>query len=75
MASRISPWTWPVLALSSPVLVPKLLKRNRVFKANRNRAEKLNRQRITGSRDTGASRPGFPRLDGARGRKSRRGLS
>ncbi len=48
MASRILPWTWPVLALSSPVLVPKLLKRNRVFKANRNRAEKLNRQRITG---------------------------
>ena len=47
MASRISPWTWPVLALSSPVLVPKLLKRNRVFKANRNRAEKLNRQRIS----------------------------
>ena len=46
MATRISPWTWPVLALSSPVLIPKLMKRNRAFKQNRSRAEKLNGQRL-----------------------------
>ena len=46
MASRMSPWTWPVLALASPVLVPKMLRRNRAFKQNRSRAEKLNRERI-----------------------------
>jgi 7,8-dihydropterin-6-yl-methyl-4-(beta-D-ribofuranosyl)aminobenzene 5'-phosphate synthase len=37
---------WPALALSSPVLVPKLLHRNRVFKRDLGRAENLNRQRI-----------------------------
>jgi len=42
----MSPWTWPVLALASPVVVPKLLRRNHVFKQNRSRAEKLNRKRI-----------------------------
>ncbi len=46
MAARISPLMWPVLALASPILVPKMLHRNRVFKENRSRAENLNRQRI-----------------------------
>lgn len=46
MASRISPLMWPLLALASPVLVPKMLRRNRIFKENRNRAESLNRRRI-----------------------------
>ena len=44
--SRISPLTWPLLALSSPVLVPRMLRRNSTFKKNRNRAETLNRERI-----------------------------
>jgi 7,8-dihydropterin-6-yl-methyl-4-(beta-D-ribofuranosyl)aminobenzene 5'-phosphate synthase len=46
MASRISPLMWPLLALASPVLVPKMLRRNRAFKVNRSRADSLNRQRI-----------------------------
>jgi 7,8-dihydropterin-6-yl-methyl-4-(beta-D-ribofuranosyl)aminobenzene 5'-phosphate synthase len=46
MASRISLLMWPLLALASPVLLPKMLCRNRIFKKNRNRAESLNRQRI-----------------------------
>lgn len=37
---------WPVLALASPVLVPKMLWQNRTFKANRDWAEKTNRERI-----------------------------
>jgi len=44
--SRISPLMWPVLLLASPVLVPRMLFRNRVFKKNRSRAEILNRERI-----------------------------
>lgn len=46
MSSRISPLMWPLLALASPVLVPKMLRRNRIFKENRSRAESLNRRRI-----------------------------
>jgi 7,8-dihydropterin-6-yl-methyl-4-(beta-D-ribofuranosyl)aminobenzene 5'-phosphate synthase len=49
MASRISPWMWPLLALASPVLVPEFLWRNRTFKANREWAEAANRQRIDGA--------------------------
>ena len=37
---------WPLLALVLPVLVPKMLRRNRAFQKNRSRAEHLNRQRI-----------------------------
>ena len=47
MAARISPLMWPVLALASPVLVPKVLWRNRTFKTNRDWAEKTNRERIS----------------------------
>ena len=49
MASRISPLMWPLVALASPVLVPKFLWRNRTFKANRYWAAKANRQRIDGA--------------------------
>ncbi len=49
MTARISPLWWPVLALTSPVLVPLLLRRNRVFSENRARAEALNRSRIEGA--------------------------
>ena len=31
MASRISPLKRPLLALASPVVVPKILRRNRIF--------------------------------------------
>lgn len=46
MAFRISPLWWPVLAATSPVLVPMLLRRNRVFQENRAKAKELNRSRI-----------------------------
>jgi 7,8-dihydropterin-6-yl-methyl-4-(beta-D-ribofuranosyl)aminobenzene 5'-phosphate synthase len=49
MPSRISPMMWPLLALASPILLPKMLRRNRVFKENCSRAENLNRQRIDGA--------------------------
>jgi 7,8-dihydropterin-6-yl-methyl-4-(beta-D-ribofuranosyl)aminobenzene 5'-phosphate synthase len=49
MISRMSPLMWPLLALALPVLVPKMLRRNRVFKENRSRADSLNRQRIDGA--------------------------
>ena len=58
MAYRISPLWWPLLALSTPVLVPKLLRRNRAFKENRSRAERLNCSRIEG-----AARLALPPLD------------
>jgi 7,8-dihydropterin-6-yl-methyl-4-(beta-D-ribofuranosyl)aminobenzene 5'-phosphate synthase len=37
---------WPVLALASPVLVPRVLWQNRAFKANRRWAESANLERI-----------------------------
>ena len=37
---------WPVLALASPVLVPRMLWQNRAFKANRRWAESANLERI-----------------------------
>lgn len=46
MALRISPLWWPVLAVTSPILVPMLMLRNRVFKDNRAKATELNRSRI-----------------------------
>ena len=61
MTSRISPLMWPVMLLSSPVLVPKVLGRNRVFKQNRRRALTLNRERIDG-----ADAPELPALDSPR---------
>jgi 7,8-dihydropterin-6-yl-methyl-4-(beta-D-ribofuranosyl)aminobenzene 5'-phosphate synthase len=46
MNRRISPLWWPVLALSSPVLLPKLLLRNRSFTREVEKARQANRQRI-----------------------------
>ena len=46
MTSRISPLWWPILALSSPVLLPFLFLRNRRFKRNVKRALALNEERI-----------------------------
>ncbi|MCU0961701.1 MAG: hypothetical protein MUF48_16525 [Pirellulaceae bacterium] len=50
MVYRVSPWMWPALALASPALVPSMLRRHRVFKANSSRAETLNRERIAAAR-------------------------
>lgn len=50
MALRISPLMWPLFALASPVLLPKMVRRNQVFQQNRMRAERLNRQRMDGAR-------------------------
>lgn len=58
MTIRMSPLWWPVLAVASPVLVPLMLYRNRVFAENRVKAEKLNRGRIAG-----AGRLALPPLD------------
>ena len=49
MTARMSPLWWPVLAVASPILVPMLLRRNRVFAQNRAKAEALNRSRIEGA--------------------------
>ncbi len=46
MTARIPPLMWPVLILASPVLVPKLLWRNRTYRANRDLAQQANRERI-----------------------------
>ncbi len=49
MTFRIHPVWWPLLALLSPVLAPALLIRNRRFKNNRDRANKVNSERIEGT--------------------------
>ena len=46
MSSRISPLWWPILALSSPVLLPKLFFKNRRFKRNVKKALAVNEERI-----------------------------
>ncbi len=46
MKYRVPPRWWPVLALSSPALVPFILLKNRKFKKNRDRAEQVNRERM-----------------------------
>ncbi len=47
MSFRISPLWWPVLAVSSPVIAPLLVLRNRCFKENRALAAENNRTRIS----------------------------
>ncbi len=49
MAHRINPLWWPVLAVASPVLLPLLMRRKRVFVANRAKSEESNRSRIQGA--------------------------
>ena len=46
MAYRISPAWWPVIALTSPLLFPMLLVKNRRFKQNAHRTHKVNKERI-----------------------------
>jgi 7,8-dihydropterin-6-yl-methyl-4-(beta-D-ribofuranosyl)aminobenzene 5'-phosphate synthase len=46
MVFRLSPLCWPVLAVASPVLVPKLIARNRRFRESCRRAEAINRNHM-----------------------------
>jgi 7,8-dihydropterin-6-yl-methyl-4-(beta-D-ribofuranosyl)aminobenzene 5'-phosphate synthase len=46
MPFRISPAWWPLIGLSSPVLFPMLVARNRRYKQNVIRSERENRERI-----------------------------
>jgi len=46
MSFRISPVWWPVLALTSPLIVPWLAVRNRRFQKDRVRVKERNRERI-----------------------------
>jgi 7,8-dihydropterin-6-yl-methyl-4-(beta-D-ribofuranosyl)aminobenzene 5'-phosphate synthase len=46
MTYRISPAWWPIMALSSPVLFPMLLIKNRRFKQNIQRSNEVNKERI-----------------------------
>lgn len=46
MKTRISPMLWPVLTVTSPLLIPFLIKKNNEYKENKIRASKLNEQRI-----------------------------
>ena len=46
MSFRVSPYWWPVLAAASPVLVPFLMSKNRRFKENREKALRMNEERI-----------------------------
>jgi 7,8-dihydropterin-6-yl-methyl-4-(beta-D-ribofuranosyl)aminobenzene 5'-phosphate synthase len=46
MTYRISPAWWPIIGLSSPVLFPMLLVKNRRFKQNIRKAQEVNNERI-----------------------------
>ncbi len=46
MPDRISPAWWPILGLSSPFLLPTLFVKNRRYKQNVEKAQKLNKARI-----------------------------
>jgi 7,8-dihydropterin-6-yl-methyl-4-(beta-D-ribofuranosyl)aminobenzene 5'-phosphate synthase len=46
MSYRISPAWWPLLGLSSPVLIPMLLVKNRRFKQNIRRSQEVNKERM-----------------------------
>ena len=47
MSYRISPAWWPVLAVTSPVIVPWLFFKNRRFREDRTRAAAINQERIS----------------------------
>lgn len=61
MAFQISPRWWLLLILVSPVLMPMLLMRNRRFKKNRERANKVNFERINKAKTFAL--PGLEYLD------------
>jgi 7,8-dihydropterin-6-yl-methyl-4-(beta-D-ribofuranosyl)aminobenzene 5'-phosphate synthase len=46
MNQRISPLWWPLLTLSSPITVPWLYKKNKTFKENQIKAQKINQKRF-----------------------------
>ena len=46
MSYRISPLWWPIIAFSSPVLLPMLLVKNRRFKQNFQKSHEVNNERI-----------------------------
>jgi 7,8-dihydropterin-6-yl-methyl-4-(beta-D-ribofuranosyl)aminobenzene 5'-phosphate synthase len=46
MSYRISPMWWPIIALSSPALLPILLVKNRRFKKNFQKSHEVNNERI-----------------------------
>lgn len=46
MSYRISPAWWPIIGLSSPVLFPMLLVKNRRYKKNIEKSQKANKERI-----------------------------
>jgi 7,8-dihydropterin-6-yl-methyl-4-(beta-D-ribofuranosyl)aminobenzene 5'-phosphate synthase len=46
MAFRINPLWWPALAVASPLIVPFLALKNRRFRENRTKAERINRERL-----------------------------
>ncbi len=46
MSYRISPAWWPIIGLSSPVLFPMLLVKNRRFKQNIRKAQEVNKERM-----------------------------
>jgi 7,8-dihydropterin-6-yl-methyl-4-(beta-D-ribofuranosyl)aminobenzene 5'-phosphate synthase len=46
MSYRISPAWWPVLALTSPILLPVLIRKNRRFRKNIQQSQKVNKERI-----------------------------
>ena len=50
MAFRVFPGWWPVLAVVSPALVPWMMSKNRRFKENREKATRMNEERIQAAR-------------------------
>jgi hypothetical protein len=50
MAFRINPLWWPALAVASPLIVPFLAVKNRRFRENRTKAERINRERLERAR-------------------------
>ena len=46
MSYRISPMLWPIIALSSPALIPMLLVKNHRFKQNIHKSKEENRKRM-----------------------------
>ncbi len=46
MSFKVHPVLWPVLILGSPVIVPILIKKNKIFEKNKELASNINRKRI-----------------------------
>ena len=46
MSFKIHPVLWPVLFLGSPVIIPILIKKNKIFEQNKELASSVNKKRI-----------------------------